>query len=110
MSFQVVADDIREWFARYGRATGPVFPDGWFGRPYDSVLILEGIEYTTQHLRLSFRCQRALHFEDRLSVTDLGRGLMFDGCSRCVFYEAGSESSNRLLAEHRGGVVLLITP
>ena len=108
MSYPICADTIRSWFDDAQVATGPVFPDGWFGRPYDSQYMLQSVDVTPEHLRVVFRCGRFLHFEGPLSVTNLGRGLMFVGFSRCVFADRDFQSPDRVLAEHRGGVALLV--
>lgn len=76
-------DLVQRWFAKAGQTLGPILPDGWFGRPYDNLFLLQDVQLDGDVLTVLLSEDTALVF-DRLRHVNLdGSELVFEGFCRC---------------------------
>lgn len=85
MTSRAMADLIRQWFARAGQATGPILPDGWFGRPYDNSYILKDIQIVGDVLVIKLSEDTSLTLEQLGQVYIDNSELVFEGFHTCLF-------------------------
>lgn len=101
---------VKKWFAQVEQAAGPILPDGWFGRPHDSILILESMKEQGEVLVLHFRGNWRLEFEGPLQVNIDNADLVFDSFHKCIFSWKSFESDNTLCRVYLSGQVRLVAP
>ncbi|HET6428852.1 MAG TPA: hypothetical protein VFJ30_10605 [Phycisphaerae bacterium] len=70
---------VQRWFANAEQGLGPILPDGWFGRPYDNLYMLEDVQVAGDVLTVYLSEDTALVFE-RLGQVYLDNSeLVFEG-------------------------------
>ena len=111
MDFKMnINDQIQEWFSqRFGG--GLVLPNGWFGRPYDSVHQLSALQVSSDSLLLTLdNGQLVLKF-DGIPVIDATHAeLVFSGF-RSLRFDWKEYGSNKAHTDcFESGVVKIITP
>lgn len=75
---------IETWFEReWGGAL--LFPDGWFGRPFDNQHMLNEIKEKNGALELLLDDGLLLRFHGLKNVKDSGKELRFSNFEKCEF-------------------------
>lgn len=84
MTPTAIVDLVQRWFAAAKLGLGPVLPDGWFGRPFDNLFSLRGVELTGDVLRVHLSGDVLLEFEhlQRVHVDD--SQLVFEDFRACA--------------------------
>ena len=78
-------DVVRRWFFKVEQATGPILPDGWFGRPYDNIYLLSNVQLVGDVLTVYLSEDTSLVFI-RLERVYIDKSeLVFDGFRGCSF-------------------------
>ena len=86
-------DLVRDWFKRAGnRATGPVLPDGWIGRPGDYLFYKPSVHTTNEWLTVadddtsvSFRAPIRVRVQDAIGTfPGFKNELIFEEFSECM--------------------------
>jgi len=72
-------DVVRQWFGKAEQALGPILPDGWFGRPYDNLYMLEDVQVVGDVLTVHLSEDTLLVFERLERVSLDNSELVFDG-------------------------------
>jgi hypothetical protein len=101
-------DTVENWFKReWGGSI--IFPDGWFGRPYDNQHQLTQFNQTHQNIQIILDDRLVITFIDLESIKDEGDQLVFRGFIKCVFTWIEYGSNKEHLAEYFAGEVKIIS-
>lgn len=68
MIFGTPADKVKRFFAKHGRAW-LVLPDGWYGRPFDSLFALILVEDVPDGMYIELEGGRKLSFQGSVVIT-----------------------------------------
>ena len=85
MTTKEMADLVRRWFEQAGQATGPILPDGWLGRPYDSIYFLDSVEVADEVLIIRLSEETTLTFDQLTRVYVENSEIVFDGFAHLSF-------------------------
>ena len=112
-------DLVRDWFKRAGnRATGPVLPDGWIGRPGDYLFYKPSVHATNEWLTVaddatsvSFRAPIRVRVQDSEEfVCGFNNMLTFEKFSECVVRRTYDEDGTVRELRYTEGAVCFILP
>ena len=114
MTTKEMKKTIRRWFRKAEQATGPILPDGWFGRPYDNTYWLQDVEVEGDTFTVRLNEDTALVFKGLTQVCvrngEQNAELVFEDFTHLMFrwkLYGGTEYRER---HYDGGQVRFLPP
>jgi hypothetical protein len=84
MTLSEITTLVAGWFAQAGEG-GLVFPDGWFGRPYDTFWLLDKVEAIDNGLVINLKGDGILAFDKPTHASIHNSQLVVGGFAGLVF-------------------------
>lgn len=110
MTSTEMIDLVRRWFVKAEQASGPILPDGWFGRPYDNIFVLKDVQLAGDVLTVYLSEDTTLVF-DRLGRVYLDNSeLVFEGFRACALRWREYGGSRYEERTYDAGQVRLVPP
>ena len=85
MTATEVGSAVRDWFAKVTRCTGPILPDGWFGRPYDNLFELRGVQVSGTVVNIILSERASVCVDDAKQIQYDNDDLVFCAFKSVVF-------------------------